>query len=37
MQFYKSFHPEVLYENYHIYIFMNINKNLKDEGKIIGN
>ena len=36
MQFDKLFHPVVLYENYLICIFMNINEILKNEGKTIG-
>ena len=32
----KSFHPVVLYENYFICIFMNINENLKNREKTIG-
>ena len=36
IQFDKSFHLMVLYENDLICIFMNINENLKNEGKTIG-
>ena len=36
IQFNKVFHLMVLYENYLICIFMNINEYLKKEGKIIG-
>ena len=36
IQFEKFFHPVVLYENYLICIFMNINENLKNKGKSIG-
>ena len=35
IQFVKSIHPMALYENYLICIFMNINENLKNEGKTI--
>ena len=35
IQFDKSIHPMALYENYLICIFMNINENLKTEGKTI--
>ena len=31
----KFFHPVVQYENFLICIFMNINENLKNEGKMI--
>ena len=30
----QSFHPMVLYENYLIYIFMNINENFKNYDRI---
>ena len=33
LQFDKSIHLVVLYENYHICIFMNIFETLKNEGK----
>ena len=33
IQFDKFFHPVVLYENYLIYIFMNINENFCNERK----
>ena len=35
IQFDKSIHPMALYENYLICIVMNINENLKNEGKTI--
>ena len=35
IQYYKSFYPVVLYENYLICIFINIYENLKNVGKII--
>ena len=35
IHFDKSIHPMALYENYLICIFMNINENLKNEGKTI--
>ena len=35
IQFNKYCHLMVLYGNYHICIFMNINENLINEGKII--
>ena len=33
IQFDKFFHPVVIYENYHICIFMNINENFRNERK----
>ena len=33
VEFDKSFHPVVLYENYLICIFLTINENLKHEGE----
>ena len=35
IQFDKFFHPVVLYENYLICIFMNINENFRTERKIL--
>ena len=36
IQFDKFFHPVVLYDNYLIYIFMNINEILKMREKAMG-
>ena len=35
VQFDKNFYLMVLYGNYHICIFMNINENLINEGKLL--
>ena len=35
IQFYMFFHPVILYENYLICIFMNINENFCNERKIL--